>query len=56
MPPGRLAVLREAYLDTLADPELLREAAAMRLPIEALDGAAVQERISRLLAPAVPGP
>jgi len=56
VPPARLAVLREAYLRTLADPELLREAAAMRLPIQPLDGAAVQERISRLLAQATPGP
>lgn len=54
--PERLAVLREAYLRTLADPGLLRDAAAMRLPIEPLGGAAVQEKVSRLLAPAVPGP
>ena len=52
----RLAVLREAYLSTLADSELLQEAAAMRLPIEPLGGAAVQERITRLLAQGVPGP
>ena len=56
VPPGRLAVLREAYLGTLADPELLREAAAMRLPIEPLDGAAVEQRISHLLAQGTPGP
>ncbi len=56
MPPGRLAVLRDAYLGTLADPELLREAAAMRLPIEPLDGAAVEQRISHLLAQGTPGP
>jgi tripartite-type tricarboxylate transporter receptor subunit TctC len=54
--PERLAVLREAYLRTLADPDLRREAAAMRLPIEPLGGAAVQEKVSRLLAQAVPGP
>jgi tripartite-type tricarboxylate transporter receptor subunit TctC len=56
VPPERLAVLRDAYLRTLADPELLREAAAMKLPIEPLDGAAVQERVLRLLAHAASGP
>lgn len=53
-PPGvpaeRLAALRSAYLRTLADPELLREAHGMKLPIDALDGAGVELRIHAALA------
>lgn len=53
-PPGvaqeRLVKLRTAYLNTLADPELLREAEIMKVPIDSMDGEEVGRRISRILA------
>lgn len=56
LPADRLAVLREAYMRTLADPALLREAARMQLPIDPLDGAAVEQRITALLSQRAPAP
>jgi tripartite-type tricarboxylate transporter receptor subunit TctC len=50
LPPNRLAVLRQAYIDTLTDPELLREAGRLNLPIDAWDGAQVAARVARLPA------
>jgi tripartite-type tricarboxylate transporter receptor subunit TctC len=54
MPPGvpaeRVATLRSAYMSALADPDLLAEAASLDLPIEAMDGAALQQRIRDVLA------
>jgi tripartite-type tricarboxylate transporter receptor subunit TctC len=46
--PARLAVLRQAYMDTLTDPDLLAEAARLNLPIDAWDGARVAESVAGL--------
>jgi len=56
LPADRLAVLREAYMRTLADPALLREAERMQLPIDPMDGAAVEQRITALLSQRAPAP
>ncbi len=52
LPGARLALLRGAYLRTLADPELLREAATQQLPIAPMAGDAVARHVDRLLAEA----
>lgn len=52
-PPGipteRLAVLREAYMKSMRDPEMLAEAERLDLPIVAMDGAALDEAIDDAL-------
>lgn len=50
LPAARLALLRGAYQRTLADPELLREAAMQQLPIVPMAGEKVAQHIERLLA------
>ena len=50
IPADRLAVLREAYMAALADPELIAEAEKMGLPIDAASGEAVADRIRDSLA------
>jgi tripartite-type tricarboxylate transporter receptor subunit TctC len=52
-PPGvpseRLRALRRAYLATLSDPQLLREAAKLRIPIVPMGGAELEARVARAL-------
>jgi len=52
-PPGtptpRLAALRKAYMQTLADPALLAQAATLRLPIDPLPGDAVAASVTAAL-------
>ena len=50
IPADRLAILREAYMAALADPELIAEAEKMDLPIDAASGEAVAGRIRDALA------
>lgn len=45
MPAERLATLRRAYAATLADPELLAEAAKLRLPILPMGGEELTRRV-----------
>jgi hypothetical protein len=47
-PPAQLEILRKAFDDTMADPALLADAQRMRIDIEPLSGAKVQEVVSRL--------
>jgi tripartite-type tricarboxylate transporter receptor subunit TctC len=47
-PPDQLEILRKAFDDTMADPALLADAQRMRIDIEPLSGAKVQEVVSRL--------
>lgn len=49
IPQARLDVLRRAYSAALQDPELLADAARLRLPIDPLDGEAVAERVRHAL-------
>lgn len=50
VPVPILAVLRQAYLDTLSDPRLRSEAATQRLPLDPADGATVAATVAQLLA------
>jgi hypothetical protein len=54
MPPGtpadRVAVLRQAFMAAFADPELMAEAAKIKLDIEALSGAEVQALVTKAFA------
>ena len=34
MPPGRLALLRKAFADTMKDPDFLKDAAQMRIAVD----------------------
>jgi len=47
-PEAELAILRKAFDETMADPALLDDAQKMRIDIEPLSGAKVQEVVSRL--------
>jgi tripartite-type tricarboxylate transporter receptor subunit TctC len=47
-PPAQLEILRKAFDETMADPALLDDAQKMRIDIEPLPGAKVQEVVSRL--------
>jgi tripartite-type tricarboxylate transporter receptor subunit TctC len=47
-PPAQLEVLRKAFDETMADPALLADAQKLRIDIEPLSGAKVQEVVSRL--------
>ena len=47
IPPERLRTLREAYLDTLRDPALLKDAESMRLPIDPWEGARVAAAVEQ---------
>ena len=46
----RVAVLRQAFMAAFADPELLAEAAKIKLDIEALSGAEVQALVAKAFA------
>jgi tripartite-type tricarboxylate transporter receptor subunit TctC len=47
-PPEQLDILRKAFDETMADPALLDDAQKLRIDIEPLSGAKVQEVVSRL--------
>jgi tripartite-type tricarboxylate transporter receptor subunit TctC len=50
VPAPRLAALRQAYAEALADPELLALAAKLQIPINPLPGDAVARRLTRALS------
>jgi tripartite-type tricarboxylate transporter receptor subunit TctC len=50
IPPGRLAVLREAFMKATTDPELLAQARTLRIPIDPLPGDVVGRNVSNILA------
>lgn len=52
IPEARLAVLRQAYTATLADPEFAASAAKLDLPLLPMDGATLAEEVARALSPA----
>jgi hypothetical protein len=47
-PPAQLAILRKAFDDTMADPQLLEDAKKLRIDIEPLSGARVQQVVQKL--------
>jgi tripartite-type tricarboxylate transporter receptor subunit TctC len=47
-PPARVAALRQAFMQTLADRELLAEAAKMHLDIDALSGTDLQAIVGKI--------
>jgi len=49
MPAERLALLRKAFEDMLADPEFLKEEAAVRLEVEPMSGAEVQKYVDGMV-------
>jgi tripartite-type tricarboxylate transporter receptor subunit TctC len=54
IPAARLERLRQAHAAALADPELLSAAKKLQLPIQPMDGAALADAVTRVLAqPAV---
>jgi tripartite-type tricarboxylate transporter receptor subunit TctC len=50
IPPGRLAVLRDAFMKAVNDPELRAQARNIRIPIEPLPGDQVQQKVMAILA------
>ena len=48
LPADRLAALRKAFMETMADPEFLAEAARMKLEITPVDGAKVQALVEAI--------
>ena len=50
VPADRVAALRKAVMDTLADPELLAEAGRMKADVEPSPGAQIQEIVARIFA------
>jgi len=50
VPADRLALLRQAFLDTIADPALQADAATMKLEINPVPGAAIEQLIAKLNA------
>ncbi len=49
-PPAQLAVLRKAFDETMKDPQFLADAKKMRIDIDPLPGAKIQEVVARLFA------
>ena len=49
-PPAQLEVLRKAFDTTMADPQFLADAEKVRIDIEPLSGAKVQEVVAKLYA------
>jgi tripartite-type tricarboxylate transporter receptor subunit TctC len=47
-PPDRVAVLRKAFLDALADPDLLAEAKRMGIDVEPIAGETLQSLVAKL--------
>jgi tripartite-type tricarboxylate transporter receptor subunit TctC len=58
LPPGtpddRVAMLRQAFLDTLHDPQLLAQARAARIEINAVSGADLDAAVAKLYATPAP--
>jgi len=50
VPADRVAALRKAFVDTLNDPELRKEAEKLKIDIDILEGSAMQKLISDLYA------
>ena len=50
VPAERVEALRQAFMETWKDPELVAEAAKMKLDIEALSGADVQSVVTKVFA------
>jgi tripartite-type tricarboxylate transporter receptor subunit TctC len=50
IPPDRIAVLRQAFQDTMRDPEFLDEATRSRLTINPVDGAEIEDLVIELYA------
>jgi tripartite-type tricarboxylate transporter receptor subunit TctC len=50
VPAPRVAALRKAFADTMVDPELKAEAAKMKLDIDAVPGADVEEIVRKVYA------
>ena len=50
VPPERVAVIRKAFAETLADPDFLADAERVKLPINLVDGIAAQAIVERLYA------
>ncbi len=50
VPPERLAAMRQAFNETMKDPELLAEAAKLELEIHPVDGASLDALVKRLYA------
>ena len=50
VPEDRVAALRTAFVDTLKDPELLKEADKLQIDIDVLEGAAMQKLVTELYA------
>jgi tripartite-type tricarboxylate transporter receptor subunit TctC len=49
IPPGRLEVLRDAFMKAVTDPELLAQARNIRIPIEPVRGDEVARRVVAIL-------
>jgi tripartite-type tricarboxylate transporter receptor subunit TctC len=50
VPPDRIAVLRQAFIETLRDPATLEDAGRMRLDVDALPGDEVQAMVAKVFA------
>ncbi|QPN47442.1 hypothetical protein I5S86_11365 [Priestia aryabhattai] len=50
VPEDRLAALRTAFSETVADPEFIKSVQSAGFPVNAIDGAAVEQIISKLFA------
>jgi len=54
LPPGvpadRVAAMRKAFMDTFRDPEIVAEAAKMKLDVDALSGQEVQAEVAKAYA------
>jgi tripartite-type tricarboxylate transporter receptor subunit TctC len=50
VPPARIALLRQAFADMLADPAFLADAKRVGLALDPMSGAQLQERVRALLA------
>ncbi len=48
VPPKRVTALRQAFMDTLRDPNLLAEAAKMRLDIKPVSGDEIQALVAKM--------
>jgi hypothetical protein len=48
VPPDRVAVLRQAFDDTMKDPDFLAEAAQLKLSVNPLNGDALQKLVAEV--------
>ncbi len=49
IPPGRLEILRDAYMKAATDPELLAQAETLKIPIQPARGEEVATKVSAIL-------